>query len=268
MNIVNAVKKMLNKGKNTKIDYITFVPDGEPTLDEDIGKEIVEMKRITDIKIAVITNGSLLYREDVQEDLSEANLVSIKVDTVSSKTFKLINRPHPKLKLENVLAGIKEFSKGCKCEIITETMLVSGINDSTEELVAVAKFLKQVNTSKAYIAVPTRPPAEKWVRSPSESRILEAYQIFSNYLGEDRVQLLISYEGEQFSSVAEDPINGFLSIIAVHPMRLDYALRFIEKSGLDSIETLDKLKREDSITLVEYKGYKFVMRKHKTTRTK
>ena len=266
--IVNAVKSKLNRTKNMRIDYITFVPDGEPTLDANIGKEINEIRKLTDIKIAVITNGSLLYREDVQEDLSEANLVSIKVDAVSPKIFKLVNRPHPKPNLEDILAGIKEFSKFYKSIIITETMLVSGINDSTKKLNSIAKFLKQANISKAYIAIPTRPPAEKWVKSPPENKVLEAHQIFSTHLGEDKAQLLISYEGEQFSSVEEDAINGFLSIISVHPMRLDYAVKFFEKNGLDAQETIDRLKRNDIITIIEYRGFKFIMRKHKSTKNK
>ena len=112
-----------------RIDYLTFVPDGEPTLDINLGKEIDSLRNL-EIKIAVITNSSLVWREDVAEELSRADWVSLKVDSVSSSVWKDINRPYHPLKLETVLKGVGKFSKRFEGELATETMLVKGVNDS------------------------------------------------------------------------------------------------------------------------------------------
>ncbi|KAA0003378.1 MAG: radical SAM protein, partial [Thermoplasmata archaeon] len=114
------------KEKAGNADCITFVPDGEPTLDINIGKEIELLRQIK--KVAVLTNGSLLWREDVRHDLMNADLVSIKIDAVSEKLWKKIDRPHPELRLEKVMEGMLEFAREFKGEIITETMLIDGID--------------------------------------------------------------------------------------------------------------------------------------------
>jgi wyosine [tRNA(Phe)-imidazoG37] synthetase (radical SAM superfamily) len=149
--------------RNERIDYLTFVPDGEPTLDVNLGKEISILKQI-EIPIAVITNASLIRRKDVKEDLLEANLVSLKVDAVSEDLWRRINRSHKDLKLNAVLEGVTEFADEFKGTIISETMLVDGVNYGSE-FEKTADFLKNLKRlDKAYVAIPTRPPAEEWVK--------------------------------------------------------------------------------------------------------
>jgi len=109
---VNEVKK-----KDEDIDYLSFVPDGEPTLDVNLGEEI-KLLRILGIRIAVISNASLIWRKDVQNDLRRADWVSLKIDWVSLKidavtegTWQRVNRPRRILKLNKILQGILEFSR-------------------------------------------------------------------------------------------------------------------------------------------------------------
>lgn len=75
--IFHKIGNKINKANEKKehIDYLTFVPDGEPTLDINLGKEI-EMVKEFGKKIAVITNASLLWNEDVRNDLFKADWVS------------------------------------------------------------------------------------------------------------------------------------------------------------------------------------------------
>ena len=75
------------------IDYLTFVPDGEPTLDTNLGEEI-EMLKPLGIKIAVISNASLIWDEAVREELLKADWVSVKVDSLDEKSLAA-NRPAP-----------------------------------------------------------------------------------------------------------------------------------------------------------------------------
>lgn len=244
--------------RNERIDYLTFVPDGEPTLDINLGKEISILKQI-EIPIAVITNASLIWREDVKEDLLAANLVSLKVDAVSENLWKRVNRPHKDLKLNAILEGITEFADEFEGTIISEAMLIDDINYG-DEFEKVADFLKHLKRlGKAYIAIPTRPPAEEWVKPAKEETVNAAFQVFSERLGVDRVEYLIGYEGNAFAftgRVEED----LLSITAVHPMRKEAVKEFLKKANADW-RVIEKLLKEDKLIELEYEGNKYYMRR-------
>ena len=256
--IVKDVQERIRqiKGNNQTIDYLSFVPDGEPTLDINLGKEI-ELLKSLGIKIAVITNGSLIWQRDVREDLAKADWVSFKVDAVTSDIWYKIDKPHKSLKLKAILAGMVEFSKIFKGELTTETMLIQGVNDSRNEIKKISSFLEKLNPHKVYIAIPTRPPAKKGVLPATEQVINMAYQIFSKKLS--KVEYLIGYEGNAFGftgNVEEDLLN----ITSVHPMREEGVNEFLAKSNAkwDIIEELIKNRK---LIELEYQGKKFYMRK-------
>ncbi len=263
--LVSQVIRTVELVGRNKINVVTFVPNGEPTLDANLGREIVYLKRNLDIPVAVLTNGSLLFREDVREDLAEADIVSVKVDAVSEQIYKKINRPHPSLSLELVLNGIREFSREFSGRLLTETMLVHSVNDLDEEITRIAKFLSSIRVDVAYIAIPVRPPCEKWVKPVSEDCILRAYRTFSMYLGESKVRLLIELERESPRISALDPVNELLSMLCVHPLKLEYAISFLERAGKQPEETLRSLIERGLIEIVEYRGEKFLVRKIKTS---
>ena len=239
-----------------RIDYLTFVPDGEPTLDVNLGREI-EMLRPLGIKVAVITNGSLISRKDVREELAQADWVSLKVDCVREEVWRRINRPQPALHLPAILQGMQDFAKFYKGELVTETILVRGINNNLGRLQAVARLIERLQPAKAYVSVPTRPPAEKWVETPDEKSVNEAYQIFSQHL--KRVEYLIGYEGNDFA-LAGDPQENILSITAVHPMREEALRRVLAEADIDW-SLVDGLVKEGKLVVLEYRGKVFYMRK-------
>jgi len=257
--VEEKVKRAREVGES--IDYLTFVPDGEPTLDINLGHEI-ELLKPLGIKIAVITNASLIGREDVRDDLMKADWVSLKVDSIREDVWRRINRPHRTLQLASILDGMLEFAKAYggkpRCgELATETMLVEGVNDSDDYLKEVADFLAQLRPARAYLSIPTRPPAEKWVQPPSEEVINQAYQLLGKRI--DHVEYLIGYEGNAFaftSNVEED----LLSITAVHPMREGAVRKFLSRAETDW-PVVHKLIEENQLVETEYGGKRFYMRK-------
>jgi len=102
--VAAAVRDKLASARRAgeRVDYLTFVPDGEPTLDANLGGTI-RLLRPLGIPIAVISNGSLLDREDVRFDLAEADWVSFKIDAVSEETWRRVDRPHGRLQLRPIL---------------------------------------------------------------------------------------------------------------------------------------------------------------------
>jgi wyosine [tRNA(Phe)-imidazoG37] synthetase (radical SAM superfamily) len=255
---MNEVREKVEKseGLGQSIEYLTFVPDGEPTLDVNLGLEI-EMLKPLGIKIAAITNASLIWDEGVREELGKANWVSLKVDAISEPDWRRINRPHKALKLQDILDGALEFSKSYKGELSTETMLVKDVNNGKESLEMTADFLAKVRPKKAYISVPTRPPSEEWALPPSEQSINQAYQIFCQRL--EQVELLVGYEGNAFASTG-DAEQDLLSIMAVHPMREEAVKRLLEQAGRDW-SIIQRLIDSGQIAETEYGGNRFYLRR-------
>ncbi len=258
--ILIQVKKKINEAslRKERIDYLTFVPDGEPTLDIKIGEEISLLRQIG-IPIAVMTNASLLWRDEVREDLLGVDFVSLKVDAVSQDLWKSINRPHKGLRLNMVSDGIKEFAEMFCGTIVSETMLIDNVKYNSE-FERIAEFLGELNKlDKAYIAIPTRPPTEKWVRPANEEAVNVAFQVFSEKIGADRVEYLIGYEGNAFAftgNIEED----LLSITAVHPMRKEAVEEFLKKACANW-RVIEKLLEENKLIELEYEGNKYYMRK-------
>jgi wyosine [tRNA(Phe)-imidazoG37] synthetase (radical SAM superfamily) len=257
----DIIKDVLNKAaearkKREPIDYLSFVPDGEPTLDINLGKEI-DMLKSLGIKIAVISNASLIANSSVRDDLAKADWVSLKVDAVSEECWRQIDRPHGLLKLNEILKGISTFSNMFKGTLVTETMLIKGVNDSQNEISRIASFLMYINPNIAYIAIPTRPPAEKWVKSACEYSINMAYQMFTEKL--DKVEYLLGYEGNAFAFTG-DAEDDLLSITSVHPMREDAINEFLLKSNTDA-QLIKRLIIEGKLVETEYNGKKFYTRR-------
>jgi wyosine [tRNA(Phe)-imidazoG37] synthetase (radical SAM superfamily) len=258
--ILKEVRRKVNEAtvRNERIDYLTLVPDGEPTIDINIGKEISILKKIG-TPIAVMTNASLLWLEDVKQDLLRANFISLKVDAVSEDLWRRIDRPHRDLKLNEVLKGIQNFAEAFKGTVVSETMLVDGV-DYANEFESIAAFLAELKKlNRAYIAVPTRPPAENWVKPAREEIVNFAFQVFSEKLGVDRVEYLIGYEGNAFAFTG-DVEEDLLSIMAVHPMRDEAVKEFLRKAN-SGWQIIEKLLAADKLVELEYEGNRYYMRK-------
>jgi len=256
--IIRAVEARLSelRRKDEPVDYLTFVPDGEPTLDLNLGQEIELLKQLS-IPVAVITNSSLIFREAVREELSQADWVSLKVDAASEPVWRRINRPHKELDLAEIKQGLLEFARTFRGTLASETMLIQGLNEDTAELEKTAKLLAELEPAIAYIAIPMRPPTEAWVKPADEGAVARAYALFSERL--PRVELLIGYEGNAFSTIG-DAVQDLLSITAVHPMRKQAVQELLARDRADW-EVVRRLLAEGKLVELTYRGERFYLRK-------
>ncbi|MBN2417690.1 radical SAM protein [bacterium] len=238
-----------------RADYLTIVSEGEPTLDSSLG-ELLKLLRPLDISTAVITNSSLLACAEVREELMQADWVSLKVDTVVEPLWKRINRPHGRIALDGMIEGMRLFAARFAGTLVTETMLVGGLTDGTESLERTASFLGTVKPAAAYLAVPTRPPAEPWVTPPSEERLGAAWTLFSAHV--PNVEFLIGYEGDAFSSTG-DSERDILSITAVHPLRRQAVEELIALTG-ESWQVVDRLLSSGLVRRTLYDGVEYYTR--------
>ncbi len=253
-----AVRTKVNgaKAAGEKVDYLSFVPDGEPTLDANLGREIGLLQGIG-LPIAVISNTSLLEHADVRKELLQADWVSLKFDAVDERTWRQVDRPHGQLRLGSILEGALEFARVYRGQLVTETMLVAGLNDGEGQLRQVAAFLAQLKPAVSYLSIPTRPPAEEWVRPPGEAVLIRAYQLLREKV--ERVEYLIGYEGNAFAgggNVQED----LLSIMAVHPMRVEAVSAFLARAG-GNWEVVHQLLEQGELAETTYGGHTYYLRR-------
>lgn len=254
--IQESVKTQLEKvrGHELSVDYLTFVPDGEPGLDSNLA-ETIELLRPMGIPIAIISNASLLWREEVRSAMCLADWVSVKIDCVEESTWKTLNRPDKSLRLADVLDGIRHFANEFSGTLVSETMLVEGINDNQVCLNDVAEYIHGIGVEKAYLSIPIRPPAEAGVRGPKEEVLNNAYQTLAKRL--PQVEYLISYEGDAVTYTG-DIQQDLLSISAVHPLRKSAVQSLLDQAETDW-QVVDQLVADGKLVKTEYQGECFYL---------
>jgi len=239
-----------------RIDYLTFAPDGEPTLDIDLGKEI-EMVKELGYPVAVITNSSLLGNENVRKEISMADLVSVKVDSADENVWRKMNKPHGLLTFNDIKQGLREFSDQTEGSLITETMLVNGINDIPDSVKGTAEFIRELDPRIAYITVPIRPPSEDWVGIPPDDTILKVIKEFT--VRKIRTVPLTDKEYGDFTYTG-DVKKDILAITSVHPMREDSVKEMLHRSG-DEWDVVEELVGSGKLLVTGYQGINFYRRK-------
>lgn len=243
------------------IDHLSFVPDGEPTLDAHLG-EAIDLLRPLGIDIAVFTNATLLWRPDVRAAVARADWVSVKVDAATEHVWRRVNRPHPSIGLDRVLEGIRCFSTEFGGELVSETMLVDGVNDGADSVAAVGAFLHDVGIATAYLAIPTRPTPYPDVTAPDEETVTRAFHVLAERV--PRVQYLIGYEGDEFASTG-DARADLLAITAVQPMRASAVDDLLRRSGAGR-DLVAELVADGQLAEVDYRGSQYLVRRWRPRR--
>lgn len=163
--VLAQVRAVLDSGR--RVDHITFSGSGEPTLNSNLGRIIRGLKKITDVPVAVLTNGTLLTRRDVRDDLLAADIVVPSLDAVPARLFKAINRPHPSLDAGRVVKGLARFRREFKGRIWLEIMLVKGINDTPAHIRDLRAAVAAIRPDRVQLNTVVRPPAEGTARALS-----------------------------------------------------------------------------------------------------
>jgi wyosine [tRNA(Phe)-imidazoG37] synthetase (radical SAM superfamily) len=207
-------------------DYVTFVGDGEPTLCKDLGWLIRECRRRWPIKVAVITNGSLLGSEDVREELLEADVVMPSLDAGRPETFRAVDRPHRRLFYPNVLEGQARFREAFHGQLWLEVMLVRDLNDTDEELSAIAAAVPALRPDRVYVMTPSRPPAEPWVRAPEPEAILNAQRLLGG-----AVAIATPESGEFGLQEYATASKAIVEIGSRHPLQTEQAESIARRYG-------------------------------------
>ena len=154
-NVLTELKAKIADG--LQADFITISGSGEPTLHAGLGRLIDGIGQITDIPVAVITNGTLLFRADVREDCAKAEVVLPSLDAGDAETFEAMNHPHPGLDFETFAEGLVQFRTFYTGQIWLEVFLCEGVNTSTSALAHLKTWIDKINPDKVQVNTAVRP---------------------------------------------------------------------------------------------------------------
>lgn len=251
--ILAEVRGVLEAHAPGTIDWVTLVGSGEPTLHAGTGWLIAQIKALTQIPVAVITNGSLLYDPQVRRELAAADAIMPTLDAGTEKLYRQINRPHPEATFQRLITGLVDFRQMYKGRLWVEVMLVQGLNDTEQALQDIAAVLRRVEPDEIHISLPTRPPVETWVKPSDDEGIMRALAILG-----DVAHVLHPAAGSFDLSGFESLSDAVISIITRHPMRQDELERTLEEAAPGrSGEILDELQQSGRAQIVERCGIRF-----------
>jgi wyosine [tRNA(Phe)-imidazoG37] synthetase (radical SAM superfamily) len=207
--------RSFRKGEISSIDYLSLTGSGEPTLHSQIRSVIEGIKAITAIPVAVLTNGSLLYEEEVRQDLLRADIVLPSLDAVSSKVFMRINRPRSGFSIKKVIEGLVEFRKVYKGQIWLEILFCKGVNDGKEELLRMKKVIDRIQPDRIHLNTVVRPPSEKWA-VPLNQKEMENIRAFFG----DKASIISEFDRHPPLVSERDIQEEILKILRRRPLSL------------------------------------------------
>jgi wyosine [tRNA(Phe)-imidazoG37] synthetase (radical SAM superfamily) len=212
--MLSEVEQALAAHAPGQIDWVTFVGSGETTLHAGIGWLIRQVKSLTRLPVAVITNGSLLHLPEMRIELSPADAVLPSLDAGNARLYRKINRPHPQASFKRLVDGLAAFRKEYPGKLWVEVMLVQGLNDSAPALSEIAAVLKDIQPDEVHILQPERPPVETWVLPPDDEGLLRARAILG-----DIARVIHPASGSFDLSGGASLVDAVVGIITRHPMR-------------------------------------------------
>lgn len=240
--ILRDVKEALQEWGD-KIDYIAISGSGEPTLNTAIKKVIQEIKKMTAVPVAVITNSSLLQLEEVRQDLLAADVIMPSLDAVTPSVFQTVNRPIPSLAIEQIIEGLATFRKAYKGQIWLEILLCRGINDAAEEIERMREAIRIIRPDKVQLNTVVRPGAEDYAAALP----LDHLEKIKNALGAD-AEIIAEFAGDIQQMSSEAVEEQVIRIIQRRPETPDDLAKALGLHDLEIVKILEKLAKDGKVT--------------------
>ena len=249
--VLQELRAFLNEA-GSSVDYLSLGGSGEPTLHSKIRSIIKGIKEITPIPVAVITNGSLLWKKKVREDLLQADVILPSLDAVSQEIFEKINRPSPRLSVERVIEGLIEFRKVYKGQIWLEILLCKEVNDTPEELRKMKEVVEQVQPDLIHLNTVVRPPSEDWVKPLSQ----EEMENIRGFFGE-RASVISEFDRHLPPILGNELAEEILRILRRRPLSLTDLSKGMGISEKELKKHIEPLVKEGKIKVRLFAGSTF-----------
>ena len=233
------------------IDFITFSGSGEPTLNSDIGELIKKIKAVTSIPVAVLTNGTLLFMEDVRKDLLEADVVLPSLDAASQEMFEKINRPHPVLHADSIINGLERFRELYKGRIWMEVMLIKNYNDNAEELLRIKNAISEIQPDRIYLNSVIRPPSEIYAKPLSSDEMMTVKNYFDNHC-----EVIAEFHGQRVGE-AQNVEDSIIEMAKRRPVTIVDIANVLGISESNAKKWVNGLKKAGRLKEKQYQEKKY-----------
>ncbi len=212
--VLAELKETLAQG--LQADFITVSGSGEPTLNLRLGELIDGIKKITDIPVAVLTNGTLLYRQDVRTDCAKADVVLPSLDAGDKQAFEEINRPHKDIIIENLISGLCVFRNGFAGSIWLEVFLIKGLNTDARQIAKIKNAIKRIQPGKIQLNTAVRPTTHAGIKRVDAEK-LEAIAV---ELGK-KCEVVADFSQQRCAEHIESKAEDVLSMLKRRPCSLN-----------------------------------------------
>lgn len=260
-----VVDAFLNhKKRKEDLDYITFSGTCEPTMNPELGDMIKKVKEISDIPVCVITNSSLMGKESVRQNLSDADLIIATLVSGFEDTFKTINRPTSEIKFENIINGLEKFqnlkNKGKNPKLAIEIMFIESkqnypVNTTDREIDKLIEVIQRINPDIIEILTVSRPPAENHIIPVTNKKLKEIADKFIQVIGSEKVQMMSNNMKIKSSTYNHNNlVDDVYSLILRRPCTFEQVCNSLGISKTELNTVIDKLVTENKLTTIE-SGY-------------
>ena len=224
-------------------DYITLSGSGEPTLYAPIGELIRGIKKITEIPVAVLTNGSLLWDMNVQDALLLADVVVPSLDAGDDASFQHVNRPHPSISFDKMVGGLVEFRKRYSKVIWLEVFLLGGITAIKTEVSRIAKITRHIRPDRIQLNTVTRPPAEDFAFPVPMAQMKRFCRVFGG-----KAEVIAEYQGIIGKTAATPDAGGIMALLGRRPCTLKDIADGLNLHPTQVAKALEHLRDDGKIT--------------------
>lgn len=241
-----------------KPDWITLSGSGEPTLYSRLDELIDRVHSTTDIPVAVLTNGSLLWQPEVRKQLMKADMVIPSLDAGNKAVFDAINRPAPEITFEKMLEGLIRFRQEFKNQYWLEVFFVEGINTADHQAREIADCAGQIQPDRVQLNTATRPPAEKYAVQVSKARLSEIAALFN-----PPAEIIADYRGVHAQTDFTVQKNTIFEMLSRRPCTLDDVAGGLGIHRNEAIKYIEELKTRDLLDIRESGKQTFYSAKQK-----
>ena len=176
---MDVVLEELKRKLACRPDYITLSGSGEPTLHSRLGEIIEHIQAMSDVPVAVLTNGSLLWQKEVREEVSLADVVMPSLDAGDVLLFQSVNRPHPGITFEKLVSGLEQFRREFTGKYWLEVLLLAGHTAPPAHVQKIAEWVRRIQSDRVQLNTAIRPPAEGFAVPVLQARLTELARLFS-----------------------------------------------------------------------------------------
>jgi len=237
---LDAVLESLKEKLPSKPDYITLSGSGEPTLYSRVDELIDRIKTTTEVPVAVLTNGSLLWHEDVRRQLMNADLVIPSLDAGDEAMFRLVNRPHEQIAFEQMLDGLIDFRRDYRGAYWLEVFVIGAYTAIPGELAKLAKCVDRIKPERIQLNTVTRPPAEKYAVGVSPQRLAELASIFH-----PRAEIIADFRGVHRRAEFVAGREEILQMLRRRPCSIDDIADGLDMHRNEIVKHIEELNAEN-----------------------